>query len=283
MEVATFPVRRLDPSPSKQEAVKSGRAYQWVMNHKPAVQAMPPLVRAEFERRWVLAETIKTDLRGRWAEHNQQLRPPQATMARPRRLGLLEHDVEALGAGWWGYDPDGSWREAWQAQSRAFWEEYEEVNRRLIPDDPVYSGVLLGVTASTTVIWGEYKPAAGGQARVLESYFGGEATTSTVERIGVFVATTAGTTATAGTLSKMNSRSLAAGGAFNTAYSTQPTLPAQPLFVHAFNAFGGTDRWVPQPGEEAYSLGAGTAGEPVDWQPKAGTAVMSSHAMVEEL
>jgi hypothetical protein len=264
--VATFPVHKLDPSTRKLEAVKDGRAYKWVKAHKILpVALVDPAMAADLERRWCLAEAIKTDMREAWAAHNRIIRPPHATDDAP-----------------WGFD-DGAWREQWVRDSLAFWAEYEAVNRRLIPDDPVYSITLMGVTASTAAIWAEYKPGANGQARVLESYFGGEQTSSTVQRIGFFVATTAGTTPTAYTPNKMNSRSAAATGTGATAYSTQPTLPTNPVFVHAFNTFGGTDRWVPQPGEEAYLLGAGTAGEPGDWQPKAGASIMSSHGMVEEL
>lgn len=220
----------------------------------------------DFKRRFILAEVIKTEMRRQYARSVLQGHVRDTNDWLARRYGL---PVEP--------------REVFLARSREFWEAYEQVNRDLIPEDPVYSGALLGTTASTAAIWGEYKPGANGQGRILESYFGGEQTSSTVQRIGVYLATTAGTTPTAGTLNKLNTRSQAAAGAFNTAYSTQPTLSAQPMVVHAFNSFGGTDRWVPQPGEEIYSLGAGTAGEPIDWQPKAGTSVMSSHQMTEEL
>jgi hypothetical protein len=282
-EVARFAVHRLDPGPRQLERVRTGRAYLWVMTKKPAVLAMDPAERRDFERRWLLAEAIKTDMRDAWAQHNRQLRPPHATMARPTSYAAIEgSDVLALGHGWWGFD-DGGWRDSWLAQSMAFWEEYEEVNRRLIPDDPVYSITLAGVTASTAAVWAEYKPAATGQARVLESYFGGEQTSSTVQRNIFFVATTAGVTPTAYTPNKLNTMSAAAGGTSATAYTTQPVYPTNGVFLHAFNAFGGTDRWVPQPGEEVYVHGQGTVGEPGDWQPKAGASVMSFHGMVEEL
>lgn len=256
-QVSGFVVHKLDPSLHLQEAVRLGRAYHWVMTKKPAVQLLNAAEKLEFERRWVIAEALKTEMRKQWADFNGRLKAPE-------------------------FD-DGQWREGWLALSNAFWMEYEQVNRDYIPDDPVYSITLMGVTASTAAIWAEYKPSATGQARVLESYFGGEATSSTVERIGFFVATTAGVTPTAYTPNKMNQMSAAAAGTAATAYTTQPVFPTNPSFVHAFNAFGGTDRWVPQPGEELYVHGQGTVGEPGDWQPKAGTAVMSSHGMVEEM
>lgn len=246
------------PTPAECARVLSGR---WLPSLE-RLAALPP----DFLGRFVRAEAIKTEMRRCYAAAAKRGHVRDASDWLARREGL---PVER--------------REDFLARSLAFWQEYEQVNLDLIPEDPVYSITQMGVTASITLIWDEYKPAAAGQGRCLESYFGGEATSSTVERIGVFVATTAGVTPVAYTPNKMNSRSVAAAGTAATAYTTQPVYPTNPNFVHAFNAFGGTDRWVPQPGEEQYVLGAGTVGEPLDWQPKAGAAVMSSHHMVEEL
>lgn len=164
------------------------------------------------------------------------------------------------------------------ARSRAFWEEYEDINRRYIPDDPVYTGTRAGVTlATTTDLWTLSSPSAG-QVRVLESYIGGEATTSTVLRFAV-QRSTGGTTPTNQTPEKMNTRSPAAASTFATTWSTQPTLSGNALLFHAFNAFGGTDRWVPSPGAEIYLVNA----EILSGRSASGVPVVSAHLIWEEL
>ena len=179
----------------------------------------------------------------------------------------------------------GEPRERFLSRSFAFWSEYEELNRLHLPDDPVYSKTSAGVTLTTTNLW-QLLAGASAQVRVLESYIGGEAVASTVLRFSVArSAIGTGTAPATCTAEKFNTRSPAAA---TTCYgaataqvawgTTQETLN-NPLFLHAFNAFGGTDRWVPQPGEEIYLVN----GEYMSGRSLSGTPVVSSHLIFEEL
>lgn len=172
----------------------------------------------------------------------------------------------------------GERREAFLARSFAFWSEYEAINRNLLPDDPVYSGTRAGVTLTTTDdLWTLTSPGSG-QVRVLESYLGGENTASTVVRFAVQISTS-GTTPTNQTPEKFNSRSPAAASTFRTAWTTDPTLSGSALVYHAFNTFGGTDRWVPAPGAEIYLVN----GEQLSGRSAGGTPIVSAHLIWEEL
>ena len=172
----------------------------------------------------------------------------------------------------------GEPREIFLSRSRSFWEEYEEVNRIWLPEDPVYTGSRAGITPNTANDNWTLSSASAGQDRVLESYVGGEATASTVTRIAV-QRSTGNTTPTNQTPEKMNTRSPAAASTFATAWTTQGTLSGVAILFHAFNAFGGTDRWVPQPGEEIYLVNA----EILSNRSASGTPVTSYHAVWEEL
>ena len=50
------------------------------------------------------------------------------------------------------------------------------------------------------------------------------------------------------TAEKFSTRSPAAAGTFATTWTTQPTLNSNPVMWFAFNAFGGADKWIAQPG-----------------------------------
>lgn len=164
------------------------------------------------------------------------------------------------------------------ARSAEMWAEYEDINRRLIPEDPVYSGARPGVTLSTTVNAWTYTAAATGQARVLEVSIAGEATASAVNRVGLYLST-GGATPTNQTMEKFSSRSPAAAGTFATAWTTQPTLNTNPVLWFAYNAFGGGDKWVSQPGAEIYLVN----GEQISFRSASGTSVISTHVIVEEM
>lgn len=170
------------------------------------------------------------------------------------------------------------YRPIWQE----FWEEYEEINREWIPADPVYSLTRPGATLSTTADLWTLTVGTSGQLRILESYVAGEAAASAVNRLGLAVASTNGTTPTAYTPEKFNSRSPAAVSTVATTWTTQPTRSANSKILQPFNAFGGSDRWVPQPGEEIYAVGTGTS-EQYSQRSLSGTSVVSAHAVWEEL
>jgi hypothetical protein len=164
-------------------------------------------------------------------------------------------------------------------RAREFWAEYESINRHFLPDDPVYYASQSGITPTVGNSYLAIKPTATGQGRVLESYLGGEATTSTVFRTEVSRATTPGVTPVALTPQPANDLSPAAAFTVSKSFTTQPTgLTFGP--VQAFNAFGGVDRWVPQPGEELYVQ---SNARELNWMARAGTPVFSSFSAYEEL
>ena len=172
--------------------------------------------------------------------------------------------------------------EEYMARSREFWEEYQAINDRWIPADPVYSGTRLGQTPGAAVnILFVLTAAAAGQTRILETFFGGEATASGVQRNALNRPSAAGTgTATNQTPEKFSTRSPAAAGTYTTAYATtNPTASTNDLITQAFNAFGGSDRYVPQPGAEIYVVNA----EQIYACNRSGVQVQSHHCIFEEL
>lgn len=165
-----------------------------------------------------------------------------------------------------------------RARSAEMWAEYEDINRRLIPEDPVYSGARGGVALSTTADLWTYTAAATGQARALEVSIGGEAAASAVARVGVYNSTS-GATPTNQTLEKFSTRSPAAAGTFATAWTTAPTLNTNPVLWMVFNAFGGGDKWVAQPGAEIYVVNS----EKISCRSNSGTSTVSGHLIIEEM
>lgn len=172
----------------------------------------------------------------------------------------------------------GESTDAFLSRSRSFWQEYDTINTVWLPEDPVYTGTRSGVTLSTSADLFTLTAGGSAQVRILEWFIGGESTTSTVLRFAI-QRSTGGTTATAQTAEKMNTRSPTATSVFATAWSAQPTLSGNPLLFSAFNTFGGTDRWVPQPGEEIYLVN----GEQLSGRSQSGTPVVSAHLVWEEL
>jgi hypothetical protein len=119
--------------------------------------------------------------------------------------------------------------------------------------------------------------------RVVEWYLGGEATSSTVNRMTVARSTTVGTGSTTIVANKHNPRSPAAVATVITEYTTQPTYAAVALATLAFNAFGGVVRWVAAPGEEMYVLGTADGDEEISIRSAAGTGTLSADMHFEEL
>jgi hypothetical protein len=120
--------------------------------------------------------------------------------------------------------------------------------------------------------------------RLTEVFIGGEATTSTVNRMAVRRNSTNGATPTDVAPGKLNPLSASAVHQGYSAATTGPTLAstAHPLNL-AFNAFGGIIRWVAAPGEEIW---AGTATAPnaeLTLDSISGTGLVSSHMICEEL
>lgn len=159
-----------------------------------------------------------------------------------------------------------------------FWGEYDDVNQRLCPWDPVYSGTRAGITLATTADAWTLSSGASGQLRLIEAFMGGESGASAVERLAL-QRSTGGTTPTNQTPEKASTRSPAAVATFATTWSAQPTLSGNPFAWLSANTFGGSDRWVPAPGEEFYLVN----GELMSARSSSGTSVVSTHAVWEEL
>lgn len=129
-----------------------------------------------------------------------------------------------------------------------------------------------------------YKSAANIVARVLEWFIGGEATSSTVNRMVVRRSSTDGTTPTAQTPAKLSSSQPAAQGTSATAFSGNPTLAAAPgLLSFALNVFGAVMRWVAAPGQENYVQGSTAGNDELGLYGPSGTGAISMHALVEEI
>lgn len=137
---------------------------------------------------------------------------------------------------------------------------------------PAVATVSLGLTSTATSMH-----------RVVEWFLGGEATSSTVNRMVVGRSTTVGTTSTAITANKNNNRSAASTASCWTAYSTQPAFATVNQATLAFNAFGGVVRWVAAPGEEMYVVGGTAADTELSLRSAAGVGVMSADMHYEDL
>lgn len=171
--------------------------------------------------------------------------------------------------------PSRSYDEALE-RSRKLWTAYEQVNRELCPEDPVYSIVNAGATLSTTADTLTFQAASAGQGRILELIIGGEATASAVNRITVGRAGTSITGNSSITAVQFNSRSPNAAGTYGK--SGTQTITSTLLSL-AINAFGGMIRWVAAPGEEIYYVNS----EVVSVRSASGTSLVSMTGIFEEL
>lgn len=119
--------------------------------------------------------------------------------------------------------------------------------------------------------------------RVTEVSVGGEATSSTVNRMVVRRSTTNGSTATAQTpaeLAILGPASVIDGA---TTFMTEPTTAAAPgLWTYALNVFGGVVRWVAAPGQEIYGYGNTAGNNEVSLESSSGTGVISCQVLYEE-
>lgn len=126
--------------------------------------------------------------------------------------------------------------------------------------------------------------AATGLDRITEVFVGGEATSSTVNRMALRRLSTNATTPTDQAPAPLNIYSAAAVAQGYVAATTGPTIAStQHLLNLAFNAFGGLIRWVAAPGEEIY-FGTTTApNAQIALDSISGTGLVSSDLKFEEL
>lgn len=124
-------------------------------------------------------------------------------------------------------------------------------------------------------------------ARVVEVFIGGEATSSTVNRMAYRrCSTNAGTpvAVTPAPLSAMTAvASVAAGYVTATTGPTIANLANGHLLNLAFNAFGGVIRWVAAPGEEIYNMGTTANNSESVLDSISGTGLVSTHLIFEEI
>lgn len=131
------------------------------------------------------------------------------------------------------------------------------------------------------------RTANGNFCRMVEVYWGGEATSTTALAMAVRRHTTIGSTPTDRTPSPLNPASVASTWKWFQTASTQPTVAATATIEHVLslggNAFGGIVRWVAAPEEEiwVYSNAANT--NELSLSPVTGTAVASGHLILEQL
>lgn len=129
--------------------------------------------------------------------------------------------------------------------------------------------------------------AATGVARIIEVFIGGEATSSTVNRMAHRRALNANTPTN---VAPMYTGGVSIQGAANAQQYVVATggpfatnLPNGHLLNLAFNAFGGVVRWVAAPGEELYQFGTANNNSETFLASISGTGIVSDHIIFEEL
>jgi len=217
-----------------------------IVRHHLRTVPTPREFQTDFAPRLLEVERTKSAMRARYKTAADTLHAKQqAAIGRLRLAGAPAPDICGLAAVHY---------ELVVAQMLDFWRAYEAYNVEMLPEDPAYTGVRTAIAeAASEDLW-TLTGASNTQFRILESYIAGEAAASDIARFHLNVST-GGTTPTEGTENKLNSRSPSATALFRTEWSTEPTAGSATI-VHAFNAFGGADRWVPQPGAEMYSVNA---------------------------
>ena len=138
---------------------------------------------------------------------------------------------------------------------------------------PVAGNMLLGLTTGLQEI-----------AMVTEVSIGGEATTSTVNRMVVRRSTSNLTTPTAQTPSKASSTSPAAYTDAATTATGEPTTAAAPgIWTYSGNMFGGTWRWAAAPGQQLLIQGATAGNNEITLESASGTGLLSCQIVFEEV
>ena len=170
--------------------------------------------------------------------------------------------------------PSRSFEEA-MGRAKKWWTEYDEVNERLCPEDPVFCFSRTGIALSTTADLMDIQAQNPAQVRILEIIIGGEATASAVNRVACQrVSAFNGTTLTATAF-----RSRSGGARSNGAFGNTASLSGNPTLVLAFNALGGFVRWVALPGEEIIVQDAEIFG----LRSLSGTSTVSATMIFEEV
>lgn len=120
--------------------------------------------------------------------------------------------------------------------------------------------------------------------RIIEVFVGGEATSSTVNRMALRRLSTNATTPTDVVPGALNPLSAASVSQGYSAASTGPTVASTNHLLNlAFNAFGGIIRWVAAPGEEIWGTAQTAPNGQIVLDSISGTGVVSTHIIFEEM
>lgn len=120
--------------------------------------------------------------------------------------------------------------------------------------------------------------------KLIEAFLGGEATSSTVNRMALRRLSTNGATPTNQVPAALNPLSAAAVSQGYVAATTGPTIAAtQHLLNLAINAFGGIIRWVAAPGEEIVATAATAPNGELCLDSITGTGLISTDLKFEEM
>lgn len=141
-----------------------------------------------------------------------------------------------------------------------------------------------GASALANNSYHAVRSVAASALRIQEVLVGGEATTSTVNRMAVRKASTNGATPTNQVPAALNPLSAAAACQGFVAATTGPTLAStQHLINLAMNMFGGLARWVSAPDEEIWALRSTAPDGELVLDSISGTGVVSTDIKFEEL
>lgn len=121
--------------------------------------------------------------------------------------------------------------------------------------------------------------------RITEVFIGGEATSSTVNRMSLRrCSTNASTPVTTLLPAPLNPLSQACASQFYTTATTGPTIASTNHLMNlAFNAFGGVIRVVPAPGEEVWATASTAPNGEIVLDSISGTGVVSTEVVFEEI
>ena len=120
--------------------------------------------------------------------------------------------------------------------------------------------------------------------QICEVSVSGEATSSTVNRMALRRLSTNATTPTDVVPAKFNPLSAAAVTQGYRVATTGPTIASTDHLLHVgINAFGGIYRWVAAPGEEIWATAQTAPSGQIVLDSVAGTGVVSTHIIFEEL
>ena len=141
-----------------------------------------------------------------------------------------------------------------------------------------------GASALANNSYQAVRTTAASTIRTVELFIGGEATSSTVNRMAYRRASTNAATPTNVAPAPLNPLSAASVHQGYVAATTGPTIASTThLGNFAFNAFGGVVRWVAAPGEEIWATASTAPNGEMVLDSISGTGIVSTHIINEEI